>query len=182
MKRTALIGGSGCGKSTQCAHFFSILKSESVPIEQIQEWVREAFNKRLIPSPKDNPWIQAYIYEEQKKKEDCVPNEIKYIVTDSPTVLSYVYALKHSKIPQDSYLLIKMYENFINDIQRYDYIFLCGREKPYINDGTRFQTKEEAEDLDKTIINLMELHNISYIILNGTPEDRTKIMRKTICI
>ena len=178
----ALIGGAGCGKSTQCAHFFSILKSESIPIEQIQEWVREAFNKKLLPYPSENPWIQAYVYEEQKKKEDCVPKEIEYIVTDSPTLLSYVYVLKNAKIPQDNYLLIKMYEYFINDVFRYDYIFLCSREKPYVKDGTRTQTREEAEDLDKTIIYLLEQHNIPYYILVGTPEERTKIMREVIGI
>jgi adenylate kinase family enzyme len=53
MIRIALLGGPGSGKSTQCAHFFSILKTESVLIEQVQEWVREAFNKGLLPS--NNP-------------------------------------------------------------------------------------------------------------------------------
>jgi len=182
MKRIALIGGAGCGKSTQCAHFFSILKSESVPIEQVQEWVREALNKKLIPSPIENPWVQAFIYEEQKKKEDCMPEEIKYIVTDSPTILSYLYTIVNAKIPQDTYLLVKIYEKFLGDIDRYDYVFLCSREKPYMKDGTRTQTKEEADTLDKIVIHILEQHNITYTILSGTPVDRTKIMREVIGI
>jgi len=180
MKRIELIGGAGCGKSTQCAHFFSILKSESIHIEQVQEWVREAFNKNQIP--KGNAWAQFWIYEEQKKKEDCIPSEIQYMVTDSPTLLCYVYALEMAKRPEDNYLIIKMYENFINDITRYDYVFLCKREKEYINDGTRKQTKEEAIRLDNIVIHILEQHSIPYIVLIGKTEERTKIMRETIGI
>ncbi len=180
MIRIALLGGPGSGKSTQCAHFFSILKTESVLIEQIQEWVREAFNKGLLPS--NNPWVQFWVYEEQKKKEDCIPKEIQYIVTDSPTLLSYIYALRYSKIPDDSYLIIKMYENFINDLKRYQYIFVCTREKKYVKDGTRSQSEDEAKDLDKHIIQLLEHHHIKYTVLNGTTTERTDKMREVIVV
>lgn len=178
MKRIALIGGAGCGKSTQCAHFFAMLKSESIQVDQVQEWVREAINRGLIP--KGNPWAQFWIYEEQKIKEDCIPKEIEYMVTDSPILLSYVYALLYAKRPEDNYLLLKMYEKFINDIGRYDYVFLCKREKPYVKDGTRTQSKEEALELDNIIIHLLEHHRIPYIVLEGKTEERTKKMRKII--
>lgn len=180
MKRIALMGGAGCGKSTQCARFFSDLKSESIQVEQVQEWVREAFNKNLIP--KGNAWTQFWIYEEQKRKEDCIPKEIEYIVTDSPTLLSYVYALQYAKRPDDNYLIIKMYENFINDLSRYDYVFLCKREKPYVKDGTRIQTKEEAAKLDNIIIHMLEQHNIEYTVLSGSTTERTNKMREVIKI
>jgi nicotinamide riboside kinase len=178
MKRIGLMGGAGCGKSTLCARFFSDLKSESIQISQIQEWVREGFDKGLIP--KGNPWTQSIIYEEQKQREDCIPPEIQYMVTDSPTLLCYIYALVIAKIPEDNYLIIKMYEKSLEDISKYDYVFLCKREKPYVKDGTRTQTKEEAEKLDKLIISLLELHSIPYIVLTGTTEERTKTMRKVI--
>jgi nicotinamide riboside kinase len=178
MKRIALMGGAGCGKSTQCARFFSDLKSESIQVEQVQEWVREAFNKGLIP--KGNAWAEFLIYEEQKIKEDCIPSKIEYMVTDSPTLLCYVYALEMAKRPEDNLLLIKMYEKFINDLTRYDYVFLCKREKPYIKDGTRTQTKEEAEKLDNIVINILQQHNIPYVVLTGTTAERSAIMRKTI--
>lgn len=176
--RIALLGGPGSGKSTQCARFFSDLKAESKPIEQIQEWVREAINKKQIPE--GNSWSQFWIYQEQKIKEDCVPEAIKYLVTDSPTLLSYVYALQYAKRPTDNYLLIKMYENFINDITRYDYVFLCAREKAYLKDGTRSQTKEEAMALDSVIINLLQLHSIPYNVLTGSADERSKKMREII--
>lgn len=178
MIRICLIGGPNTGKSTQCAHFFASLKEQSIPIEQIQEWVREAINKGQLPM--ENPWVQFWVYQEQKDKENCLPTEIQYMVTDSPTLLSYVYALMGAKRPTDNYLLIKMYENFLLDLNRYDYIFTCEREKEYLKDGTRAQSKEEAIALDKLIRSILDQHKVSYTVLKGSSEERTQMMRKMI--
>lgn len=178
MIRIALVGGPGTGKSTQCAHFFSKLKEKSIPIEQIQEWVREALNKGQLPI--DNPWVQFWIYEEQKRKEDCLPEAIKYMITDSPTILSYPYALMKAKRPNDNYLILKMYENFLKDIDRYNYIFVCSREKEYLKDGTRYQSKSEALEIDALIMSLLKQHSIPYEVLKGTVEDRTNLIRTLV--
>lgn len=172
--KIGIIGGPSVGKSIQCAHFFAIAKSKNVQIEQIQEWVREAFNNEMIPE--DNPWVQFWVYEEQKRREDCVPKEIEYIVTDSPTVLSYIYALHNGRVEKDKWLFVKMYEKFITDMNRYDYIFLCEREKPYVKDGTRKETEEEAKRIDMQIKNLFDIHRFKYHILRGCTEDRTNKM------
>jgi len=140
--RIGLIGGPGTLKSGQCAHFVGILKSKSILVEQVIEWVREAFNKKMIPE--DNAWAQFWIYEEQRRREDCIPKEIDYIVTDSPTLLSYVYALFNGSYEKDRWLWIKMYEKFIIDLHRYQFLFFCEREKEYQRDGTRRQSAEEA--------------------------------------
>jgi len=66
-----------------------VLKSKSILVEQVVEWVREAFNKKMIPN--DNAYAQFWIYEEQCCREDCIPKEIDYIVTDNPTLPSYVW-------------------------------------------------------------------------------------------
>ncbi len=175
MIRIGLIGGPGTGKSTQCAHFFSKLKEKSIPIEQVQEWVREAINKGHLPM--DNPWVQFWIYSEQKHKEDCLPEAIKYMITDSPTILSYPYALINVKNPEDKYLILKMYEYFLNDLNRYDYIFVCKREKEYLKDGTRSQTKEEALAIDALIVSLLKQHKVPFEYLTGTIEERTEIIK-----
>ena len=176
--KIGLIGGPASGKSIQCAHFFATVKSKSIQIEQIQEWVREAFNNEMIPE--DNPWVQFWVYEEQKRREDCIPKEIDYILTDSPTVLSYIYALQNGRAEKDKWLFIKMYEKFMTDMNRYDYIFLCAREKPYVKDGTRKQTEEQAKLIDEQIRNLFDIHRFKYHILKGSTEDRTRQMCEII--
>lgn len=102
--RIGLIAGPCCGKSGQAAHFVGILKSKSILVEQVIEWVREAFNKKMIPE--DNAWAQFWIYEEQLRREDCIPYEIEYVVTDSPTLLSYIYALQNGSYTNDKWLWI----------------------------------------------------------------------------
>ncbi|MFA4870886.1 MAG: ATP-binding protein [Pedobacter sp.] len=180
MKRIGLLGGPGSGKSTQCADFFASIKTECILVEQVQEWIRENINKKILPP--NNPWIQFLIYYEQKLKEDSIPEEIQYMVTDSPIILSYVYALKYAKIPDDNMLMAKMYEFFLHDTKRYDYLFLCNREKPYVKDGTRVQDESEAKELDGVIRHLLKNHNMPYTILTGTTKDRTSTMREVIGI
>ncbi len=172
--RIGLIGGPSSGKSGQCAHFVGTLKAKSVLVEQVIEWVREAFNKKMIPD--DNPWVQFWIYEEQCRREDCIPEEIEYIVTDSPTLLSYVYSLFNGIQERDKWLWVKMYEKFVMDLQRYKFLFFCERERPYQKDGTRKQTAEEAVELDKHIKNLLDLHGCKYYSLKGTLNERTEQM------
>ena len=178
--RIGLIGGPSSGKSGQCAHFVGILKSKSILVEQVVEWVREAFNKKMIPD--NNAWTQFWIYEEQCRREDCIPSEINYIVTDSPTLLSYVYALFNGSYEKDKWLWVKMYEKFIIDLDRYQFLFFCEREKPYQKDGTRKQTEEEAKELDKQIKNLLDLHGCKYYSLTGSINERTINMCKIIGI
>jgi len=180
MIRIGLLGGPGCGKSTQCAHFFSKLKEMGMQTEQVQEWVREAINKSYIPT--NNPWVQWWIYTEQKEKEDCLPIDIDYMVTDSPTILSYIYALQYTNRPPDNYLILKMYEYFLKDLDRYDYLFVCKREKPYVKDGTRIQTEKEAKEIDDLVLNLLDIHSVKYHIITGTVEERTNQMRGVIGI
>jgi len=179
MYRIALVGGPGCGKSTQASHFFSILKSNGYKIDQIQEWCREAINDGKLPY---TPWAQFWIYEEQLKKETCIPDEIDYMVTDSPVFLSYIYAVINSTIEEDNWLLVKMYEKFLSGIKRYDSIFICKRENKYVLDGTRRQSEEHAIEIDNMIINMLDYHKVQYTVLSGTVQERTEIMCKEIGI
>jgi nicotinamide riboside kinase len=178
--RIALIAGPSAGKTTQATHFYSITKSKMIQIEYVSEWVREAFNSGMIPD--ENPWVQFWILEEQRRREDCVPEEIQYVVTDSPTILSYVYALFNGTLERDKWLWIKMYEKFLSDLKRYDFIFYCEREKPYTIDGTRKQTEQEARQIDVHIKHLLDMHKITYHLLNGATESRTTRMCEIIGI
>ena len=74
-------------------------------------------------------------------KRDCIPKEIGYIVTDSPTLLSYIYAIFNGNVKEDKWLWIKMYEKFIMDLDRYQFLFFCERERPYQKDCSRKQTE-----------------------------------------
>lgn len=180
MIRIALLGGPGSGKTTQSTGVFTACKTDSVLIRYVQEWVVEAFDENVLP--KDNAWTQLLIYQKQKRKEECIPKEIKYMITDSPTLLCYIYTLWKANIPEDNSLIIDMYEKFLNDLSVYEHIFVCKRGKEYINDGTRYQTKEEAEKLDRLIVHTLEQHHVKYHIIEGDTTKRTDQIRKIVGI
>lgn len=178
MIRIGLLGGPGCGKSTQAAHLFATLRAEGKIIEQVQELAREAINRNLLPH--DGGWPQLFLHDEQRKREDSLPPEVQVLVTDSPLLLGYVYALQYAKLPQDRLLLQVMYERFLEALERYSFLFLLEREKPYMLDSTRRQDERSARAIDLLIQRLLAIHNCPYTVLVGSIEERTKTIRERI--
>ena len=84
-----IFGGPGCGKSTLAAGLFAELKMRGVSAELIQEKAKE-----LAWLTDDSPSkysIQPLLHAEQLYRQAIVDGKVKYIITDSPALLSGVY-------------------------------------------------------------------------------------------
>lgn len=167
MIRIGLMGAPGCGKSTLAAYVFAILKDEGLDGELINEYIREYVNKhKRVPSIT----FQSIVYERQLEKEKVVPSELDFFVTDSPHILSYIFASIYIDYedPDQIELLGDLYLKFLRYSRTsYDLVYVLEHNHPPKDDGVRYQTKEEMELLKRLIPTCLDSHKVSYKTLGS---------------
>ena len=158
MRRINLFGGPGTGKSTMAASLYAELKNygntvgHTIQTELIREYVKNwAWENRKITG-----FDQVYIFAKQLRAEEvCLRNGVDVIVSDSPIVLSYMYAVAYN-LPGKSEIrsLVQSFEQQYpskNIFLKRDYSL------PYNQKG-RYQSLQEAKELDElTILTLKNL-------------------------
>lgn len=173
-KRIALLGGPSSGKSTLAAALFSTMKEIGINADLVQEYAREHINKYGAP---ENVLTQFLIYKKQREKEDILPKQVEYIITDSPTILSYVYGLYYydPKSKDHRIMLADMYyEMMLDGFSRYQYVFFLEATRPYKLDGTRTQSAQEAKQIGLEIKELLRTHKIPFSTLE-MPETQKRV-------
>jgi hypothetical protein len=150
------MGGPGVGKSTTATHVFSLLKMSGVNCEYVSE-----FAKDLTWSESAKTLgFQPYVFGEQAWRIERLIGKVDVIVTDSPLLLSSIYAAEN--LPQCFHDFVLWTHN------RYDNInFYITRTKLY-NPVGRNQTEEQAIDIDEKMIEFMTRTGIGFkSILTG---------------
>lgn len=158
-----LYGGPGTGKSTMAAALFSELKFMDINCELVTEYAKDKVWEGSISTLED----QLYVFAKQHHRLTNLVNKVDVIITDSPLLISLAYTTE-SNI------------NLINLVKEYHFknynldIFL-NRKKKYNNIG-RLQTKEEAINKDKYILNLLDTNLIDYRTFDGTKDSINDIV------
>lgn len=160
--RINFYSGPGGGKSTIAAWLFSELKRRNFSVEHVNEYVKGwAYQKRQI-----NKYDQLYLFGKQHQMEyKFLSNGVEHIITDSPCLLSAVYADVNGCKELSHYLgeICKIYEEDYPSLN----IFLDRGSNPYDATG-RWQTKEQALELDRQIYTFVReytdgiLHSIPF--------------------
>lgn len=163
MIKIGLIGAPGCGKSTLAAYVFAMLKDRGIDGELVNEYIREHVNKhKRVPSIT----FQSVIYERQLEKEKIIPPNLEFMVTDSPHILSYIFASLYIDYndPDQVELLGDLYLKFLRQSRdAYDLIYVLDHNHPpKMDDGVRYQTDEEMDLLKQTIPAFLDMHKMSY--------------------
>jgi len=163
MKVINLLGGPGCGKSTTASGLFYYMKLRGLKVELVREYVKDAvYEDRNIFDD------QVYIFAKQNRRQAILKDKVDWIVTDSPLLLNAVYAP------------VNYYESFSNlcleAFHEYDnHNFFIDRNKPYSTQG-RYHTYEQALEVDKKILDIMNNNNIKYTTVRGGTATPYKIM------
>lgn len=148
-----LIGGPGAGKSTLAAHVFAEMKWEGVNCELVTEaakdWAWEGHGRML-------DYGQVHLLGEQYRRLKRLEGQVDLAVTDSPLLLSYVYAGD----PLVKRLALGMHREFDSAN------FLVRRVKEYRKEG-RFQEEPRARELDGLIEDALQGNKIRYKSLPG---------------
>lgn len=175
MIRIALFAGPGAGKTTLAMAFTAYMKDRGYNWHYVHEYARDfidVYGGRVFEEC--GPLVQNIIMDKQIRFEKKLPETINGFITDSPVFLSWIYGAKNATLGNlESYLALKnCYKGFLRSLTEYDLIIRVVREKPYMKDGTRSQSEEQAIGLDKAIQFLLELHGIKYVEVAGSTEER----------
>lgn len=174
------VGAAGSGKTTIAKDLFVALKKKGYNTELTSEWIREDIqaNGHL-----ESIWEQYRTRMKQMEREDAVPKNIDYHISDSGTLTMFFYAALYANKtkPRERLVLSDMYKYFLDDIylKRYDYVFFLPSCQTYeknmniLNDGTRFQTEEEIDLLNRHMSMMFtEVHKTENVFSIDSPIDK----------
>lgn len=178
MKSTVinLIGGPGIGKSTLAADIFSKLKKQHYSCELVSEYPKEVTwedNQRLLEN-------QIIIFSEQFRRVWRLDGKVKYIVTDSPLIMSSVYFEyyldKTKKQFTDHYkkLSIDFFDETFDQFNNLN--FLLSRQFKYSDEG-RNESIDEASKLDSKLTKKLIDRGYTYYSVPSYLDDAERVER-----
>ena len=149
-----LFGGPGVGKSTAAAELFSWFKKRGKSVELVTE-----FAKDLVWENRQSTLeIQPYVSMKQFRNLARLKGKVDYVITDSPIIKDSVYARRYaSDLPQAYHELLFFLHNNLGDSIN----ILLSRDHIYDSEG-RYQTEDQAIEIDRELKFLLELHEIDY--------------------
>ncbi len=154
-----LFGGPGVGKSTTAAAIFVEMKRRNMNVELVTEvakdFVWEGRMKTLD--------IQPYVTIKQFRNLYRLKGKVDYVISDSPILLGCIYADKYA--PD----LPASYKQFIIDLHKQELNpsvnVVLKRVFNYDPNG-RYQSEEEAYQLDRDMQNVLDSNNLPSIAWN----------------
>jgi len=161
MKVISFYGGPGSGKSTMAATVFAELKRQRVNVELITEVAKELSYERRM----DLLGYQDAILARQIRKMTIPYGHVDVIVTDSPILMSHVYASKD--YPECFYDWV---DHAYNSFENID-IFL-DRVVPFSEEG-RHHNEEEA-GIISSFMKKTVLHRSDQVLLTQGHSDNVE--------
>ncbi len=154
-----LYAGPGSGKSTSAAYLFYVLKTRGANAELVREYVKEwAWDQRTIST-----YDQLYFLGKQGRKESMLYGKVDHIITDSPCLMAAFYAKKHCPpgfAEGIRNVALSFYNQAIEEGHEHTHVFVK-RSKGY-NPAGRFQTEEQAKDIDGELRSFLDALKIPY--------------------
>lgn len=148
-------GGPGVGKTTCCWEIASELKKRGILTEYVSEYAKELVYEERFDILNDSMENQKIIFAEQKRRLDRLVGKVQVVVTDSPLLLSIIYANDATKdFKKDILRQFSSYNNF-------NVIVLRDKKQSYEQSG-RKQTLNESIIKDTEIRKLLDDSRIIY--------------------
>lgn len=150
-----LYGGPGAGKSTTRAGVFHKLKMYGVNVEEVAEYAKD-----LTWEGRDYALSnQLYVFAKQFKRMDMLMGKVDVLVTDSPLLLSSVYA--NDRMPKSFHKLVRH-----ADEHPFRMDYFIERVKPYSTVG-RNQTVDEADAIATRVLDTVLAAGVLPTIIKG---------------
>lgn len=160
MKVVNLFGGPGSGKSTFAARMFTLMKMRGLSVELITEYAKDVTWEQRTPILSDQLYLTA---KQNRRVMRLMDHDVDFAVTDSPILLSSVYAQLNGNVMYDSLVpLIREVYNSYDNIS-----ILLSRTVEYSTLG-RSQTESEAVTIDTAVINELSAAGVQCIVIDPT--------------
>lgn len=156
IRRISLWAGPGSGKSCTAAGLYFELSKLGYDVELVREFIKEEMvYKGLRPDSFDQMWI----FGNQMHREEKSLRHNKIIVTDSPLLLSVVYATMN-----DSPSVNSMIESAAEFEAKYPSlnIFLSRQGIPYKSNGRYQSNMDDAVLIDLKVQMLLAVLGVKY--------------------
>lgn len=168
-KHVNLYAGPGTGKSTTAARLFAELKHLGVNCEYIPEFAKDLSWEGRGPKIFR---CQEYLFGEQSFRSFRTRDEVDVLITDSPLLLSCVYAKltpEEDQLPSLPLVVREAYDKYDNLN-----VFLK-RNKPY-NPKGRNQSESEAKELDQQILSMLHNQAVPFTVLDYSKDNAFQII------
>jgi tRNA uridine 5-carbamoylmethylation protein Kti12 len=150
-----LFGGPSTGKSTVSTGIFCLLKMHGVECELVTEFAKDLIWEERSKTLEN----QQYIFGKQYHKTWRLLDKVEVIITDSPLMLSVVYASNNC---------VKSFtKNVVDTTNTLDNLnIVLYRQNKYKEIG-RYQTEQEAKIIDDKIKQSLILYNMEFKEFHG---------------
>jgi nicotinamide riboside kinase len=180
VKKVALIAGPGAGKTTLANALTAHMKNQNKNWYNVGEYARD-FIDQFGADKITSMAVAKHIADKQLRRELKVPKSADGFVTDSPMILPWFYARQLPGSGIEKVLILSdLYKMFLRSFLEYDLIVYVEREKPYLDDGTRFQTPEEASTIDEEVLQMVLDHGFEVFRVRGPLETRVKLIAEEL--
>ena len=161
-----IAGSSGVGKSTLAAKLFSRLKEMGLDVELALEYCKGyALEDREI-----TPYSEYYFFGKQSHIESKLFSKVDIIISDSPTMLAGYYQYFYNGDNSLSEVCKAFYKKANENGVTFITFFLPMRKK--YNPKGRYQTKEEAMQIDKEMREWLDSEGYGYEVLDCPDRQR----------
>lgn len=159
-----LFAGLGVGKSTISSGLYYLMKMNGFNVEMTGEFAKDLTYEK---SNKILQTDQLYVLAQQNRRIQRLINEVDYIISDSPLILSLQYYNNDSNIYSENLFKLFAVDTF-NKYPNMNFFLRRNINQKYQNFG-RNQSYEEALNVDKKIKMSLDFFNIPYteIDVNG---------------
>lgn len=180
-KLITLIGAPASGKSTIATSVHTELKKMGKNSIFISEVATDYIAEYGIPN---KPEDQLVIFYKQTNREKMFINSKDYIVCDSSGILNYFYfrgLFDYKLSNKDIAIINHLQKEILKTINQWDYIFYVPPILDNVEDGIRYQDKNQILSLDRKIKSYLELENIKhYDLTDISLSKRADYILKTI--
>jgi nicotinamide riboside kinase len=170
-KLLCVVGAPSSGKSTLATHLHADIKKNGKNSIFISEEATNFIAEYGVPT---TPIDQMTIFYKQTNKENMFIGSKEYIICDSSGFLNYFYFRKLFKNPlsnKDIAVINHLQKEILKNFNKWDYIFYIPPMLNNIDDGIRFQDKDEIISLDRCIKSYLDVENINYYDLSKIKMD-----------